>query len=239
MRRAILFIVGCCFSLQFVTHARAGACVEVALVLAIDASSSVTDEEFGFQKRAVAETFRDAGMADVVRRSRAVAVAVVVWGDQRVARQVLNWRVVKSAQEAIRFADDVERLPRAVHGNTDIGSGLWTALDMFDQGDVCANKLVVNLSGDGRESRYPRRRTGPSIRDARVRASAMGVTINGLVLTKNDPGLDHYYRTQVISGPHSFVEEVTGSTYSELAEAMKRKLLREVEGLPLFAQERR
>jgi hypothetical protein len=40
MRRAILFIVGCCFSLQFVTHARAGACVEVALVLAIDASNS-------------------------------------------------------------------------------------------------------------------------------------------------------------------------------------------------------
>jgi hypothetical protein len=214
--------------------ARASGCADVALVLALDASSSVSVDEFDFQKKAVADVFHD--WAAALSPAEGLAVAVMVWGDHRAQRQVLDWRLIRTAKQAVRFAHDVERLPRHVHGNTDMGSAIWAALDLFVQKPVCAHRFVLNISGDGRESRYPRkRRFGPSLHNARLRAAAMGVTINGLVLAAEDASLSDYYRARVIVGPGSFVQEVAGPGYAEMAEAMKIKLLRELGGGSMLA----
>jgi hypothetical protein len=216
--------------------ARADGCADVALVLALDASSSVSVDEFDFQKRAVADVFLTSDWAAAVSPAGGLAVAVMVWGDHRARRQVLDWRLIRTAKQAVRFAHDVERLPRIVHGNTDMGTAIWAALDLFHQKPVCAHRFVLNISGDGRESRYPRkRRVGPSLHDARLRATAMGVTINGLVLAAEDASLADYYKAHVIAGPGSFVQEVAGSSNAEMAAAMKIKLLRELGGGSMLA----
>ncbi len=65
---------------------------------------------------------------------------------------------------------------------------------------------------------------------ARAMANASGVTINGLAIVNEDPGLLAYYRDNVRLGPGSFV--VSALDYTDFAEAMRRKLLREIEYRP-------
>jgi Protein of unknown function (DUF1194) len=54
-----------------------------------------------------------------------------------------------------------------------------------------------------------------------------GVIINGLAIRTDVPDLDAYYRTHVAGGPGSFVMSIAG--YKDYAEAIHRKLLREIE----------
>ena len=56
------------------------------------------------------------------------------------------------------------------------------------------------------------------------------MTINGLVILADDPELDHYYRTNVIIGPGSFVMEI--SNFNDFSKAMSEKILREIEFRP-------
>ncbi|MDK1479124.1 DUF1194 domain-containing protein [Sinorhizobium sp. 6-117] len=57
------------------------ACVDVALVLAVDGSGSVSDQEYAFQKSAIAAAFRDRGVLSALNKAGAVAVSAVFWGD--------------------------------------------------------------------------------------------------------------------------------------------------------------
>jgi hypothetical protein len=84
---------------------------------------------------------------------------------------------------------------------------------------------VVDVSGDGRET-VPREYV-VLLPQARTMANALGVTINGLAITNEDPDLLSYYREAVRTGDDSFAMQATD--YVDFALAMKRKLLREIE----------
>ena len=62
---------------------------------------------------------------------------------------------------------------------------------------------------------------------------AQGITVNGLAILNEDPHLDHYYRHNVIGGDGAFV--MTAADYEDFAEAILRKLLREISGAPVAA----
>jgi len=61
-------------------------------------------------------------------------------------------------------------------------------------------------------------------------ALSSGITVNGLAIANEDPGLFDYYRDKVRTGEGSFVMEVTD--YAGFAPAMRRKLIREIEYRP-------
>jgi hypothetical protein len=61
-------------------------------------------------------------------------------------------------------------------------------------------------------------------------AVGRGVVINGLAIENEVADLADYYRGNVQSGPGSFVMAV--KTYEDFGEAMRRKLLREIEYRP-------
>ncbi|MDK1373276.1 DUF1194 domain-containing protein [Sinorhizobium sp. 6-70] len=202
------------------------ACVDVALVLAVDGSGSVSDQEYAFQKSAIAAAFRDRGVLSALNKAGAVAVSAVFWGDGEFAVQQLRWFVIFDGDGAEPFAREVEGNQRLVFGNTDIGSGMWSALDLLADPRFCAERSIINISGDGKETVAPKRRQRASLYAARLRARRMGVTVNALTISDEQKDLANYYAREVILGAGAFVMDVRKD--ADFSAAIRRKLIREL-----------
>ena len=214
----------------------AGSCIDVALVLAVDSSTSVSPGEFLLQKRGIAAAFRDPSVLAAINQAGRVMVSVVFWGAEALPKSQSGWVLVDGAEGAERFARAVEATPREVSGDTGLGSGLLTALVKVTAPDLCAARRIINVSGDGEETRALRgkRREAPppAVRNL---AEARQVEINALAISGDEPHLAGYYARNVITGPNAFVMSV--SDYGGFAQALRRKLIREispqvVSGLP-------
>jgi hypothetical protein len=210
--------------------AQAMPCTAMTLVLAIDGSGSIGDAEFGLQLAATAGALTDPAVVEAMAGLGGVAVAAVIWGDSAFGIQGLDWALIRDQASARVFAAALAGQPRRVSGNTDIGHGISAALDLIDNPANCASYNVIDVSGDGRESTLSDR-SSIRLRVARARAEEMGVIINGLPIATVDAGLPAYYRDHVISGAGSFVIAAAG--YRDFGDAIRRKILREVEGFAL------
>ncbi len=147
-----------------------------------------------------------------------MAAGVVVWGDGEFPSQRIDWSLIVGRSDAEGFARKVESTPRTVFGNTDIGDGIWSALDML-AGPGCARS---GPSSTFRETeRKPSRQNGCRCLLCPWRESAeqMDVTINGLVVADDGGDLASYYADKVIVGSNAYVMGV--SSYSEYAAAIR------------------
>lgn len=221
-------LLGMVFSLLSlgVVQAHSAPCVDIALVIAIDGSGSISDDEFVFQKQAIASAMRDPEVNNALQAAGIVALSALFWGDGEFPPQEIGWHVAFNGDDTELFARMVEQTPRAVFGNTDIGSGIWTALNLLSAPEICAARSIINLSGDGRETIAPKRRQIASLQSARRRATEMGVTINALTVSDEIPDLADYFERSVITGVGSFVMDIRRS--GDFATALKRKLIREI-----------
>jgi hypothetical protein len=201
-------------------------CVDLSLVLAIDNSSSIDEREHALQVEAIAASFRDPVVLAAIEQAGLVAVAAVFWGDVAFPSHRTDWFLVEGADDAEFFAASLARHARQVFGNTDLGGGVWAALDMLSAG-VCAARSVINLSGDGKETVTPKRLRQATLRQARKRAEEMGVTINALAIPdQENVDIADYYARNLITGPDAFV--VSLNDHSNAIEAMRKKLHREI-----------
>jgi hypothetical protein len=201
--------------------------VDLELVLAIDASGSVDDAEWKLQQDGYAAALRDPRVQAALASGPTgrVAVAVLVWADASVPRWTSGWFLLSGPADGDRFAAFLDDLPRIPQGGTGIGAGLAAAIRMFDRNGFAAPRLVVDVSGDGRET--PPRETVVLIPMANALAWARGVTVNGLAILNEDPDLATWYHDNVIAGQGSFV--MTAADYADFADAIVKKLLREIE----------
>jgi hypothetical protein len=206
------------------------AIADLTLALAVDASGSVDDDEFVLQLKGIAAGFRDPGVREAIRSgpAKAIAVNLLVWAEPQVPKDTTGWFVITSDSEAEQFARVVESFPRRQGGATAIGEGIASALRSIEASGIEAPREVVDVSGDGRES--VAREYNVLIDQARAMAVTRGVVINGLAIENEVGDLADYYRKSVQVGPESFV--IAAKTYEDFAEAMRRKLLREIEYRP-------
>jgi Ca-activated chloride channel family protein len=213
--------------LSFPHSASADESVDLELVLAIDASSSVDDEEWDLQRRGYAAAFADVRVKAALRSGpmHKVAVAVVVWADATVPKWESDWFRLAAPEDASRFSAFMSRLPRGAIGGTGIGAGVAAAIRMFERNGFAAPRQVVDVSGDGRET--PAREYVVLMPMAHAMAEARGVTINGIAVTNEDPYLAQWYEDNLISGPGSFV--LTASDYADFGRAILKKLVKEIE----------
>jgi len=204
--------------------------VDLELVLAVDASSSVSGEEFDLQVHGLAEAFRHRSVVQAIRAAGdlGLAVALIQWADYRQHAVSVDWTVVRGAADARQFAKRIEGVWRSLAGNTAIGSALEFAIEQLDGNGFIGRRKVIDVSGDGRNNQ------GPAAWLVRNLAVAQGITVNGLAILNEDPTLDRYYFTNVIGGPGAFVE--VANTIGDFARAMRVKLLREIEHRPMIGQ---
>lgn len=202
-------------------------CIDVALVLTVDASASVSAAEFALQQNGIAHAFRDPQVLDAISMAGRVAVSVIFWGSEGLPKPQSPWMMLEGPDAAEAFARTVESMPREVTGDTALGAGLMAALGKFDSLGSCAIRRVVNVSGDGEETRVFRRmRRSPVPPQVRDMAEAANVEINALAISNEEEDLAHYYAGNVITGPDAFVMEVR--SYEEFSAALRRKLIREI-----------
>ncbi len=201
-------------------------CAEVALVLAIDGSGSVTNREYRFQKSAIAAAFRDDSIVSTMKAAGTVMLSAVFWGDGEFPTENLDWYVVRDGLGAEEFARELERNQRHVYGDTNIGSGLWVALDKLSEPGICARRAIINLSGDGRETTAPKQRVRATLYQARLRTIQMGVTINALAIADDEKDLAAYYAQNVVRGTGGFT--MTVESQADYAIAIRQKLKREL-----------
>ncbi|MGF1607782.1 MAG: DUF1194 domain-containing protein [Kiloniellales bacterium] len=207
--------------------------VELELLLALDASSSVDDREFALQRYGLAQAFREpAVLAAIEATHGGIAVALAQWSSG--GRQVIaiDWTKVSDATEADHLADALVRMPRIIPGgDTSLRGIINFAARQFDGNGFAGQRQVIDISADGGAIENPAAMPGPA-RDAAV---ALGITINGLTILNDVPDLDHYFRQHVIGGPGAFV--VTADTYRDYARAIASKLIQEIGARPVVRLE--
>lgn len=204
--------------------------VDLKLVLAVDASASVDEDEFRLQLQGIARAFRDPAVVKAISSgpARRIAVNLMVWAEATHPKDFSGWFILASEADVRRFADMAASFPRRVTGGTGLGDGIAHALRSMGDSGIVAPRAIVDVSGDGVET-APRDYT-VMLPAARAMAIARGVTLNGLAILNEVPDLDSYYRENLQVGPGSFV--MSAASYEDFAEAMRRKLLREIDIQP-------
>jgi len=193
----------------------------LALVLAVDVSASVTADSYVLQHDGIARAFADHRLVEAIEAAPGGIEALVLeWSDPDKIAVTVDWTRIADMPGAAAFAAAVRASRRSSSGLTAIGAALAAAGAAFDRLPEEAARHVVDVSGDGMTN------FGPPTAAMRDRLVAAGITINGLAILIEEPWLADYYRHNVIGGPDAFV--VSAHTFADFAEAMLRKLVREV-----------
>src|SRR5258708_7454967 len=89
--------------------------VDLALVVAVDASGIVNNERFELQRRGYAEAFasREVMEAIAAGENHAIAVTLVEWSGAGHQRQVVGWTLVEDAASAESFGSALAEASRA------------------------------------------------------------------------------------------------------------------------------
>lgn len=224
-RRLLLLLAALCLPGRL---ALAQTPVDVALVLAVDASGSISDGEFRLQKEGIAEALTD---PEVVQRMlsgslQRVALAYVEWGSPGGAETVVGWMLVERPADAEAVAQAILQAPRSSQSYNAMGDAIVQSTALLLACPCQATRRIIDLSGDN-----PDMRSRTPVQAARDAAVAQGITINGLaVLDGSAEGesapLARYFEGNVIGGPGAFV--ITARDRGDIGRALRRKLVLEV-----------
>ncbi len=213
-------------SLWFTVPTRAAEPVDLALVLAVDSSSSVDYYEFKLQMDGLADAFRDGAVLNAIKAAapNGIAVTLVQWSSSDRQALAFGWTEVRDAASAEAIARMIDLTPRLVgFGGTAISDAINFSIRLLD--GVAAARRVIDISGDGHDNLR-----GYSITATR-RAVAAGITVNGLPILNEDPRLDRYYLVHVIGGADAFV--LVADDYEDFGRAIRLKLITEITGAPV------
>jgi uncharacterized protein DUF1194 len=213
--------------------ARAQVAVDLELVLAIDISRSIDDEEARLQREGYIAAFTNPRVIDAIQGGTlgAIAVSYVEWASYDYQRTVIPWTLVRDGESAAAFAEKIGELPRLSMSWTSISGAIDHSVRLFGQG-YRGTRRVVDISGDGVNN------NGRPASVARDEAVARGIVINGLPILNDRPNfgrpaelnLDKYYEEYVIGGPGSFM--IAAEDFEAFAGAILAKLIREIAEAP-------
>jgi hypothetical protein len=203
--------------------ARAQTAVDLQLVLAMDASGSISDSRFELQRQGYSAAFRHPRVLQAIRSGMhgAIAVTMTQWTGPELQVHAVPWTLLKDEASLLAFAAAIDKAPRELFsGGTSISGAIDHAMKLLPTAPYRGLKRVIDISGDGVNNRG---RLVTAARDDAVRA---GIIINGLPILELEPYLDKYYFDNVIGGPGSFM--IPAETYEKFADAVLRKLVLEI-----------
>lgn len=192
---------------------------EIALVLAVDVSGSVSWREYRIQMDGLAAALSEPVIADALAGSNA-QVSLLQWTGEGRQSVVIDWTGIDTFADALGFAQRVAEADRAWNMySTAIGEALIRASDHFAAVPDCARR-VIDVSGDGPSNE------GMPLAETRARLARDGIVVNAIVIEESLIGLTEYFRREVIFGKDAFA--VTASTFDDYPREILRKLEREL-----------
>ncbi|OWU85361.1 von Willebrand factor A [Oceanicola sp. 22II-s10i] len=204
------------------TAAGARAECRLALVLALDVSSSVDQREYDLQKLGLATALNSIEVRTALLHGIGghVELTVYEWSGRYQQEIVLEWTRLDTPA-AIDHAVSVIAQAQRSHSRfpTAIGYALGYGAMLLQRGPAC-KRQVIDVSGDGVNNEG----FGPDL--AYRNFPMKDVTVNGLVILGADSEVLPFYRREVRRGPGAFVETARG--FEDFAAAMTRKLWREL-----------
>ena len=210
---------------------RAAESVDLELILAVDVSGSIDEEEAQLQRQGYADALSDPLVIAAVKSGMLgrMALTYVEWAALGHYRAVVDWSLIDGRESAEEFVRRLITMPVVTARRTSISSAIEFSLPMFDANEFDGMRRVIDISGDGANN------YGRFVNEARDEAVAAGITINGLPIVndrpsrfgwRSIPNLDLYYEHCVVGGPGAFI--VVAESFQAFATAVRRKLILEI-----------
>ena len=193
----------------------------LALVLAMDVSSSVDANEDRLQRNGLAAALLAPEVqAAFFASPDPVALQIFEWSGQRNQTDLLDWTLITSPADLLFAANLLADGARSISDMpTAMGYALGYASIKLQQAPACLFQ-TIDMAGDGTNN------DGFGPINAYAAFPFEGVTVNGLAIAGSDTSVLRYYETEVIRGPTAFVEVANG--FEDFEDAMRRKLVREL-----------
>ncbi len=208
--------------------------VDLELVIAVDVSGSVDDDEAALQRQGYIKAFRDPKIIEAITRGQmgAIAVTYFEYAGSHHQLTLVDWSRITGAESASNFADALAFEPIMVNVWTSISGAIEAGQAAFRRSPYQGRRHVIDVSGDGANN------GGTLVTAARDLALVDGITINGLPIVNDKlsrygrpqiPNLDYYYTDCVIGGPGAFI--IVANGFEDYARAVRHKLILEIAGV--------
>jgi hypothetical protein len=212
--------------------------VDLALVIAVDVSTSINDQEQRVQREGYISALLSPEVMRAIKSGRRgkIALTYLEWARPEYQRVLVPWTVIETPADASAAAKLIRAQPTLPEGGTSISAAQLAAARLLRDSGLRSDRQVVDVSGDGPNN------AGPPVERSRAALIARGVTINGLVISISggQPSdmiesfplgyLVSYYKHCVIGGPNAFVIAV-GDT-RDFERAVRKKFVAEIAGPP-------
>jgi hypothetical protein len=226
---ALLFGVPMAFFLWSSLAHAAQQQVDLKLVLAMDVSGSIDNDELRLERQGTADAFLDPEVIKAIQNGSVgrIAVTMIDFSMPPYNKIVVDWHIIRDRASAAGFAEIVRKTPRSLGHRTSISSALELGSLLLESSDkdITATRKVIDVSGDGANN------AGDHMTPVHDKTVANGIVINGLPVMDQQangyfPDLDKYYAACVAGGRGSFV--VVVRNYKDYSVGMRRKLVLEI-----------
>jgi hypothetical protein len=208
--------------------------VDLELVLAVDVSGSVDEQEARLQREGYMSAIASERVSEAIRQGSMgrIAVMYLEWSNDNYQRIVVPWTLIDGSMSARVFASSLMEASYVSGRWTSISGGIDIAVAAFENNGYEGMRRVIDVSGDGYNN------SGRPVTAARDDAVRKGIVINGLPILNERPNpwggqppqdLDRYYEDFVIGGPGAFV--VPARNFEDFGRAVLAKLIREIANL--------
>ena len=197
--------------------------VDLALVLAVDCSSSVDAGDFHLQMFGIADALRQPQILDAIQSGteQRIAFSLVQWSTRLSQHIIIKWSQLATHDDLFQTAAQIEKSERQwLIGGTGLAAAIDFSAALHQKLPTKALRRVIDISGDGEDNE------NGNVMLSRDSAIAQGITINGLPIIDGSHYIEAYYRYRVTGGPGSFV--MPAANMIAFKEAMAQKLLREI-----------
>lgn len=204
-----------------------------ALALALDVSGSVDATEYRLQLDGLAHALStpEVQAAILAMPDAPIRLFIYEWSGLYEQRVLLDWTELTTQDQIFAVANRL-RTTQSAHINdpaTAISPAMLFGADALAQQAGCWQK-TLDISGDGPANvgKHPTDITDEQLGDIVVNALVIGLhsRSNTSKNLHNVKSLESYFRSFVLRGPGAFAE--VAIDHADFAEAMKRKLLREI-----------
>ena len=168
----------------------------LALVLAMDASSSVDDREYGIQMRGMAAALLDTEVREAIDLIGGLYLAAFEWNGKLKQKLIFDWVFLETGSDTTALAGILGRHVRNTKRSpTALGAALGYAHRLFPRLPSRCTRQVIDVSGDGHNN------DGVTPDEIYALYDFSNIQVNGLVIKDLYTSPETFYRDPETNHP--------------------------------------